>query len=183
MDKKELDISKETYSSFIKLAGYQIIGGSLGIAILIWGLSKTTELTLGTVLIYLFMSLFFIFSVFCGIRCIQAKASALKLSLVNQCIQLVGFSVLGFAFTYIAGLYLTATFDFTELFNFNFGFGISNFDFKFNSDSETVAVSINIVALLFIIWIRKLMKKVNAELAIIKTNEIGTDLVPQSIEN
>jgi hypothetical protein len=183
MKKGELDISKETYSGFLKLAGYQIIGGTLGAAMIIWTIiSRFSTLETGTLSIFLFMSVFYLFSFYCGIKCIQAKENALKYSLINQYLQLAGIAVFGFAFNYIAGLYLTLEFDMTEALNFNLGFGISKFALLINTESETVALSINIVALLLIIWINKLKKKVRAEMEAIETATIGIDLIPQSIE-
>jgi hypothetical protein len=183
MKDDELNISDETYSGFKKLAGYQIIGGSLGLAIIVWGIYKNIVFDTAIIWLYLFMSVFFLYSFFCGVLCIQAKRNALKHSMINQCLQLAGFAMLGFAFDYVAGFYISLEFDFTEDFSFNLGLGISNIAFKFNSESPTVALHFNIVALLIIIWISKLMKKVNTEIEIQQTSEIGIDLTPQTTEN
>jgi len=183
MKKDKLDISEEVYSNFKKLAGYQIIGGLIGIGLIIWLTFKTEVLDLASVVVLSLMMLLFLYSFFCGVRLIQAKENALKFSLINQCIQVFGFSILGFGFTYVSGLYLTVEFDFTEIINFNFGLGVSKFGLTFNSDSDTLAFNVNIIALLLIYWITKLMKKVKTEIDIGKSDTIGTDLIPQSIEN
>ena len=183
MKNDELHISKETYSGFIKLAGYQIIGGAIGIAIIIWLVNKTADITAASVLLLTLMMLLFSFSFFCGVRLIQAKAGALKLSLINQCLQVFGFAILGYAFNYVAGLYLSVEFDLTEAVNIHVGFGISKFALQLNSDSATTAFSFNIIALLVIFWISKLMKEVKTEMEIDKAATIGTDVIPENIEN
>ena len=182
MKNDELDISKETYSGFIKLAGYQIIGGAIGIAIIIWLVHKAEVLNAGDILLLTLMILLFAYSFFCGVRLIQAKAGALKLSLINQCLQVIGFSAMGFAFNYVAGLYLTTEFDLADTLKVNFGFGISKFALRINSDADTTAFSINIIAVLVIFWIIKLMQKVNTEIELDKAATIGTDITSESID-
>ena len=183
MKDDELNISDETYSGFKKLAGYQIIGGSLGLAIIVWGIYKNYVLDTGVIWLYLFMSVFFLYSFFCGVLCIQAKRNALKHSMINQFLQIAGFALLGFAFNYVAGLYINLEFDFTEDFSFNFGLGISNIAFKLNSESPTAALHFNIVALLVIIWIRKLMKKVVLLFAIFLATLSAIAQDPKTKEN
>lgn len=183
MKHDELNISDVTYSGFKKLAAYQVIGGSLGLAIIIWGIYKTPDIETGIIVLYLFMSFFFLYSFFCGVRCIQAKRNALKCSMINQCLQLIGFAMFGFAFDYVAGLYISLEFDFTDAFSFNFGLGISNIALKFNSDSTAAVLHFNVVALLLMIWINKLMKKVNTEIEIQNTAQIGIDLTTQITES
>ena len=169
----EKTISEEIKSELSMLGLYQIIGGAVGILIILWNIFNSQLLTGPTVLVYLFILLFFLYSIFCGTLCLKTKKNALGHSLINQIFQMIGFAMMGFAFKYVAGFYLTISLDLTESINFYFGAGISNFDFSFKSESERLEVDLNLIAFAFIYWIDKLMKKVKEEAAIREISSIG----------
>jgi hypothetical protein len=169
----ENQISKETESDLTKLGLYQIVGGAVGILIIIWSIYKTQLLTGLTVLIYLFILLFFAYSIFCGTLCLKTNKNALGHSLTNQILQVIGFAMMGFAFKYVAGFYLTIGLDLTDSVNFGFGAGISKFDFNFNNEKDRLEVDFNLVAFALIYWIDKLMKKVKEGAAIRQASSIG----------
>lgn len=166
-------ISTETESGLLKLAGYQIIGGSLGLLLVGWGFYKSENLEGATIIMFLLMASFFAFSFFCGIRCIQATRDALKLSFINQLLQLVGFNILGFGFQYVAGLYLTVQLVVAKGLTFDWGFGISNLKLSAHGESEALFVSFNIIALIVIVWISRLRKRMNMEMELRNTSAIG----------
>jgi len=166
-------ISKETQSGLTKLGLYQITGGAIGILLIIWSIYKNRLLAGPTLLIYLIILLFFSYSIFCGTLCLKLKKNSLGHSLINQILQLIGLAIMGFAFQYVAGFYLTIGLDLTESFKFSFEAGISKFDFNFNNEKETLVFDFNLVAFAVIYWIDKLMKKVKEEEAIRLASSIG----------
>lgn len=166
-------ISKETESDLTKLGLYQIIGGAVGLLIIVWSIFKTPLLTGLTVLVYLFILLFFSYSIFCGTLCLKTRKNALEHSLTNQILQVIGFAIMGFAFKYVAGFYLTIGLDLADSIKFGFGAGISKFDFNFNNEKDRLEVDFNLVAFALIYWIDKLMKKVKEEAVIRQASSIG----------
>ena len=166
-------ISKDVKSNLTKLGLYQIFGGSVGILIIIWAIYKSPLLTGLTVLVSLFILLFFVYSIFCGTLCLKTKKNALGHSLTNQILQVIGFAIMGFAFNYVSGLYLTIGLDLTDSIKLDFGAGISKFDFNLNNEKDRLEVDFNLVAFAVIFWINKLMKKVKEEAIIIQTSSIG----------
>ena len=166
-------ISKETESDLTKLGLYQIIGGVVGLLIILLSIFRTPLLTGLTVLVYIFILLFFAYSIFCGTLCLKTKKNALGHSITNQILQVIGFAMLGFAFKYVAGLYLTIGLDLTDSIKFSFGAGISKFDFNFNNEKDRLEVNFNLVAFALIYWIDKIMKKVKEEAAIRQASSIG----------
>ena len=169
----EVLFSKSTKSNLYNLGLYQIIGGVLGVLIIIWVIFKSQVSNELTVLVYLVMILFFCYSIFCGMLCIQTKKNALIHSLTNQILQLFGIAIMGYAFKYIAGLYLTIGLDLKDSIEFKFGAGISKFDFNINNERERLELDFNLVALALIYWIDKCMKKVKEEENIRHTSSIG----------
>lgn len=166
-------ISKETESDLIKLGIYQVAGGAVGILIIIWSIYRSFLLTGLSVLIYLLVLLFFSYSIFCGILCLKAKKNALQHSLANQLLQVIGFALLGFAFRYAAGLFLSIGLDLTESIQLTFGAGISKFDFTLNIDADKLEVNFNVIPFAIIYWIDKLMKRVKEEAALRQIAALG----------
>lgn len=166
-------ISKETESDIIKLGLYQIIGGVVGMLTIFWEMYRIGLMSGLSVLVYLLIILFFAYSIFCGILCLKTNENALKYSLANQILQVISFSIMGFAFKYVAGFVLTIGLDLTNSIEFNLGVGISKFKFDFNSLSQRLEVDLNLIAFALIYWIDKLMKKVKEEAEIRQVSSIG----------
>ena len=166
-------VSKETESNLTKLGLYQTIGGVVGLLIILWSIFQAPLLTGKTIIVYLFILIFFAYSITCGTLCIMKKKNALGHSLTNQIIQVIGFAILGFAFKYIAGFYLTIGLDLTDSIKFNFGAGISKFDFNFNNEKDRLEVDFNLVAFALIYWIDKLIKKLKEEAVFIQASSIS----------
>ncbi len=166
-------ISKEIQSDLSKLGMYQIAGGGVGVLMVLWGMYNSEALTGLTILIFGFMLVFFGYSIYCGIICITEKKNALGHSLANQLLQVLGFAIVGFAFKYAAGLYLTIGLDLTESFNLKFGTGISKFELNFNKEVDRVELDYNLVALGLIFWIEKLRKKVKTEIEFRQVASMG----------
>ena len=181
----EKQISHETESNLTKLGLYQIVGGAIGLIVIIWNFFKSDYLNSLTVLIYGIVLLVFVYSIFCGTLCFKTRDNALRHSLVNQVLQVVGFAMMGFAFQYVAGFYLTIGLDFTNSVAINFGAGISKFDFNFNNEKGRLVVDFNLIAFALIYWIDKLMKKVKEETAIGKHLQLALrkPLLPTKILN
>ena len=150
-------------TDLLKLGWYQIIGGAIGILIILYSLFALTQFSGLVILVYIFMLLFFAYSIYCGTLCIKCKNNALMHSLINQFLQILGFAVFGFAFAYVAGLYLSVGLDLSKSFEMKFNFGISKFDFNINREQERAEINFNLVAFGLIYWIDKLLKKVKEE--------------------
>ena len=156
-------IAKDTEFAMIKLGLYQIAGGIVGIVIIIWGMYKTPLLTGLSTLLFLFIILLFTYSIFCGTICLKTKENALAHSLANQFLQLIGFAIMGFAFKYIAGFYLSIGLNLTESVKFDVGADISTFAFNLNNEVERLEVDLNLIAFGLVFWIDNLMTKVKVE--------------------
>jgi len=167
-------ISKEIESDLAKLGFYQIIGGVLGLIVILWNMFETFLMSALGILLYLFILLFFAYSIFCGILCLKANKNALRLSLINQILQVIGFAIMGFGFKYIAGVYFSIGLDLSESIKFGVGAGISSFNFNFNNQTERLELDFNVVAIALIYWIDKLMKKVKEENSIRQLSSIGS---------
>ena len=168
-------ISKETEYELSKLGLYQIFGGTVGMIIIVWSIYKDSFLTELTVLIYLFILLFFAYSIFCGILCLKSKSNALGHSLTNQILQVISVAIMGFSFKYVAGLCFIIGLNLTDIIKFNFGVGISNFAFNLNNEKDRLEIDFNLIALAVIYWIDKLMKKVKEEKSVRETPSIGEE--------
>ena len=168
-------LSKQLESDLDKLGTYQVAGGALGIILVLWSFFKTYPSTIIAGLMYLFVLSFFAYSIFCGMLCINTRENALRHSLINQFLQLIGFAVFGIAFSYAAGFYLHIGIDLTESFRLDFGAGISKVNFTVNTEPGRIEINLNTVALGLITWIDRLMKKLKTENEIEKIMSIGSN--------
>ena len=159
----QVDLSTKTKSDISKIGWYQIIGGGLGILIILYSLITLDQIAGLTIIIYAFMFVFFGYSVTCGTLCLKSHKNALRHSLINQLLQLVSLTIFGFAFSFVAGVYLSLGLDFSKSIEITFEFGISKFDFNINREHERTAVGLNLVALGLIYWINKLIKNSQAK--------------------
>lgn len=157
------DLTSKTSSKLKGLGIYQIAGGGVGVLLILWALLNSQQVTGLVMLIYFFMLLFFSFSIYCGIFCVRRDDNALRISLINQLLQLIGLAMFGFAFQYAAGIYLTAGVDLSDSFNFKFGAGISKFDLNVNNEAQRLELHFNFIALALIVFIEKLKKQINEE--------------------
>jgi hypothetical protein len=165
---------KSAFKLFI-LGIYQLIGGLMGTAIeslSLYSYIRNDLFTALTGLQHIVFMLFFCYSVYCGICCIQIKKNALKLSLINQYLQLIGFSIMGLMVKYVSGLEFTIYLRLNNPGDISLGSGFSKFDFYFVS-SKIFAINLNLVALLLKFWIKKLDKKINKEAPSLLINSIG----------
>ena len=150
-------------SDLKKLGYYQIAGGIAGIGVIIWAVVALSTFAGIVVFLYSLMLLFFAFSIYCGLQCLQLKRAAIKLSLINQYAQLLGFIILGYGFSYVAGVHISVGLDFTNEFKFLLNAGVSNINMEFNGDGKELVVNINAVAIALIVWIDKLQVKAEGD--------------------
>lgn len=147
----------------LKLGWYQLVGGSVGVIVALYLICFLREISALTIAVNVLTLLCFAYSILCGIYCLKQKPNALMFSLINQILQFIGFAVWGFAFYYVAGIYLSIGLDMSKSTKLIFNFGLSKFDLSINSEPERVEISINLIALFFIIWIDKLVRKSKVE--------------------
>ena len=165
------DMTKKTKSALLKIGLYQIIGGAIGILIILYAIVQSTNFAGLSILLYLFMSLFFGFSILCGTICLKADEKALKFSLINQYLQIIGFAFFGFAFTYTAGLYVAVGLDFAGSTTVTFSLTLSKLDLNINREADRAEIHLNLVAIALIYWLDNLItqEKLNNQISTVDT--------------
>ena len=144
------------------LAYYQIVFGIIGIALTIWLLSQTGELTGLVLLLFIIAGGLYAFSIFCGQRLLKTNTKkALKLSFINQLIQVFNIGVAGYAYSYLSGPAILIGANLTDGFRFTFNMQLlPAFQFNWNSDFASFEVGVNLIALGIIYYIDRLTKEV-----------------------
>lgn len=155
-------LGKEIEAKIDKLAYYQIAGGILGIGIVIWFLAQTTVLTGLLLVLTLFATALYSFSIYCGNHLRKKKDLKfwLKLSLLNQILQTVNIAIPGYVYKFEAGLAFIVSFDFTEKLKFSFNFSLGSFQFHFATDDNFIRVGFNLAAFLVIYYIVNLQEEI-----------------------
>jgi len=165
-------LDKETQADLLKLGLYQAFGGGIGMLFVLWALIQTAALTMHEVLVTAIALTLFGYSVYCGFLCLYSKGGCLKHSLINQLFQLAGVSFAGFSYMYAAGVFLSVGLDASAALDIKFRFGISKIDLIVN-DSRPSALHINLVALLLVLWIDRLSRRLKTEDVYHKIADIG----------
>jgi hypothetical protein len=76
---------------------------------------------------------------------------------------MVGFNIMGYGFRYFPGFFLTIGVDLTEGFKFSLNGGLSAVALNVNVQSEVIAIDFNIIAIIFFVWLDKVIKRVKSE--------------------
>ncbi len=146
-----------------QLAYYQIAGGTIGFIMVIWLIAQTTTITGLIILIFIFAGGLYSFSIYCGRLLLKGDYNlGLKLSTINQALQIFSFALFGFAFKFIAGLCIGVGIDYTDDFNIKFSFSLSDFQISINQDKELITLGFNIVAVFLIQYILRIKDEIEA---------------------
>ena len=165
-------LSNDLKSKIKGLAIYQIVGGIIGIGLTIWLVAQTVTITGLVILIFILAAGLYSFSIYCGKLLLNGKIeSGLKLSIINQAMQILNFAVLGYAFKFVAGLILSFGVDYTNTFDLTFNFSLSEFQFNINKDKELVTVGFNIVAIYLVYLIDKLQQEIENRETLFKASQ------------
>lgn len=154
-------LTKDIKNKITGLAYYQIAGGIIGLLLLIWYIAHTVTITGIIILVFILTLGLYSFSIYCGNQLLKGKISVgLKLSQINQSLQILNIAILGYAFKYVAGLILSVGIDYTNEFKFILDYSLSEFQFRINKDITIVTVGINLVAVFLVYFIGILQQEV-----------------------
>lgn len=147
------------------LGWYQIIGALIGIGFL---LVLPITIPFNFFIQYFIVSigiLMYGFSILVGIAVLKNRKNALKLSLINQFAQIIKFSILGFGYQYVAGLFIYFGIELSNA-KYIFEIGTSSWAIEWNWNSTSKEIHINIIAVLLIFFIEyiKTLKKSKEEI-------------------
>lgn len=170
------EISSEKTKIQIKgLAYYQIIGGIIGIGFVIWFVSQTTFFSVLKILLLGVGVGLYSFSIYCGYQLLNStNKESFRLSAINQALQILSFTLLGFSYKYIAGVEFIIGMNLTSetLFTFNFAFFSSEFQISVGDEDKDIAkMGINIVPILIMYFINKLEQKIKDNQSVFDISE------------
>lgn len=158
-----------------RLANYQIAGGIIGIIWTIWLIAQTLTISGLILLIYLLAVGLYSFSIYCGRLLLKGKYElGLKLSTINQSLQIFSFALMGFAFKFVAGLYLGFSIDYTNDFKFDTKFSFSAFQININTDEELITLGFNFVAVFLVQYIMRIKEEIE-ENKLLQSAQIHTE--------
>ncbi|TYZ07410.1 hypothetical protein FY528_15210 [Hymenobacter lutimineralis] len=142
------------------LAYYQIIGGVLGIGLMFWLMVLSGYLTGGSLLALAVGFGLHSYSIYCGQQLLKGHTEkGLQLSMLNQALQVISFSVVGFGLEYVAGVSVLLGADFTAETKSIISASVSSYQVNFNSSGEETRLSVNLVALYIMRTIAAIQKK------------------------
>ena len=144
------------------LSIYQVIGGVIGLGSIVYLVATTNPLSILLIPIILVAVGLFGYSIYCGILLSKKQLSGLKHSKINQLLQVVHFTLFGYAFQYVSGAHLSLGLDLTQVLNFKFNFSLSTWQININTGEPDMVVSLNLIALFLIVFIDKAVQRLKA---------------------
>jgi hypothetical protein len=168
-----------------RLAYYQIAGGAIGVIMVIWLIAQTVTITGIVILIFVLAIGLDIFSIYCGRLLLKGEHDiGLRLSTINQALQIFSFALFGFAFKFVAGLCLGIGIDYTNDFKFDFNLTISTFEISINTEHELINLGFNFVAVFLIQYIMRIKDEIE-DYKLLQSNQINTEIltIGQDITN
>ncbi|MFY0599942.1 MAG: hypothetical protein JXR03_09750 [Cyclobacteriaceae bacterium] len=177
-----MKLSKQLDNKITYLGLYQMIGGGLGIIINTWLLINTGYITGAAVFALLISYGLFGFSIYCGNLLHKSEYDkGLSLSKINQALQVIKFSILGYGYKYISGFMIMIGFDITNNFEFTFEFSLSSWRITLNSYELLGIVGINLVAAFLIWFIGKLQNDIEKHQELLNPIEMENNSAQQKL--
>lgn len=153
---------KNTQTTIVIIALYQILGGILGIGITAWLMINTGEIN-GSILLILILALvLYYFSLKTGIILLKKDLKyGVILSIILQFLQVIAIGVGGYEYKFCSGGSSFIGLDFTDGFNFKLDFGItSEFNFSFLLEDKVYYMYINLLAILLLVLLFDILKEI-----------------------
>jgi hypothetical protein len=175
-------LSKKSKIKLKILAWYQIIGGIMGLLITFWLLAHTEQINGLILIIFLIAFGLYGFSTYSGYMLFKYKyLFGLKLSVINQALQILGFAMFGYAFLYVSGMFLFTEMKIEDGFKLGlrYYFG-SQWQISFASEDKPFFLGVNWVPIFFIYFISKLRETIEREKTIFDENQIAELMPPES---
>ena len=149
------------------LAWYQIAGGIGGLAVTFWLIFRIGQVNSLMILIILFALGLYAFSIYSGwLLLTDRRNKGLRLTIINQALQVFQFAMLGYGFLYASGLMLTLGIKVDNGFNFDFNFALtSTWNISVASSEKVFSIALNLVAIYFIYFTARLKLRFDKEKA------------------
>ncbi|GAB2965058.1 hypothetical protein GCM10027048_38220 [Hymenobacter coalescens] len=147
----------------MKILGYyQLLGGALGLGLVGWLVAHLQALTGPTLLVIILATGLYLHSIYCGrLLLVLDHETGLVQSTINQALQVVQFSLMGYSYKYGAGLGIMLGIDWTTDFNVLFNFSLSSFEFVINGREEAIQLEVNVIAVLLISYLHRLRRMID----------------------
>ena len=159
--KNEITLNRTDDNKLYLLGAYQIGGGIYGAILTIFIIGGFTSYSIGKILITLFGTALFLFSIYCGYLLVTRRFfKGLKLSVYNNALQIIGVGAAGYHFKFVSGFFAGITLDLTDDIFVGFGFDFSIITLALGSSNPSVFMTINIVAILVLGFILKIKDKI-----------------------
>lgn len=152
---------KNTKTTILLFALYQILGAILGLGLVAGILIKTAEIN-GAILLIFFIAIgLYLFALRSGIILLEKDyKKGITYSIINQSLQIVSIGLGSYLYYYLAGINLSFGFSYVHEFLIKLNTGLqSQFRFAINTDDKEYFFFINVVPIILIYILCDLYKE------------------------
>lgn len=156
--------NKKLINSLKLLAYYEIIGGLIGLAILIYLILITSSIQLPLIVFLAIGTPLFALSIISGQQLLKENPRrGLNLSTATQYLQIISFAIHGYSFMFVSGFMLSAGIDMTDSLKMSGSFSLSELRINYNLHNELLFFKLNIVAVIILIVIGKIKSELKVD--------------------
>ncbi len=169
----ENELRLETAAKIKALGIYQIAGGVIGLGLTAIAITRATDISALLLLILGLAGGLYCYSIYCGFLLMKKNFAGLNHSQVNQCLQLIGFSIIGITFQYTSGVFVVIGAQFTNGITLGAEAGLSSWKMAITNATGYLAFHFNLVAFCLILFIEVLKKTIRKEMMEMQLDTLG----------
>jgi hypothetical protein len=155
-----INLKPTTLKTITRLAYYQIFGGALGLGLLLFNLLGNSSFDFINIIKIIIALVAFTLSMYSGVILERGKyEQGLTYSTINQILQVISFTILGYGFCYTSGITLGFYIDYSSDFLLGLNFNFSQFYFRTKINPQITQVAVNFVPVYLLFLIDKIQKE------------------------
>ncbi len=156
----------EKKNKILEIIGlYEIIGGSIGLGLVLYGTLALNKITIFSILFWLIIVTFYSFTIYAGVKLFKYTEKQILPSEIVQYLQIISFGIFGYFLTLSSGFTFYVGFDYTQDFKFKFLFDIipSRSKIAYLNDDTIFYFYINLIPILILVLFDKIQSKNSKE--------------------
>lgn len=144
---------------------YEIIGGSVGLGLILYGTIALNKITFISILFWLTVVTFYSLTIYAGVKLFKNHEKEILLSEIIQYLQITSFGIYGYFLTFSAGITFYLGIDYTKDLKFQFLLDIipCKSEIAYLSDQMTFYFYVNLIPIFILVLLDRIKERIENE--------------------